>query len=90
MKYAKTWFTVTALRLTASIILALAVALILFVLLGVFIPIFLLDAIFGAVQESPGHGGAIILATVPIAGAASIVAFIFLLSAFRKRMAKPK
>ena len=50
------------------------------IFLGALLPIWLMMAIYGmqAVQDAPGHGGAILFATLPIAGMISIPAFLLL------------
>jgi hypothetical protein len=56
------------------------VTLIFFIFLGALLPMALMMAIHGrqAVQDAPGHGGAILLGTFPVAGLISIPVFIFL------------
>jgi hypothetical protein len=61
-------------------LLAGVVSLALFVFLGALLPIGLMMATHGreAVQDAPGHGGIILLATLPVAGLISIPVFLFL------------
>lgn len=61
-------------------LLAGVVSLALFVFLGGLLPILLMMAIHGreAVQDAPGHGGIVLLGTLPVAGLISIPVFLFL------------
>ncbi len=79
-------------RLPAAITLALLISLVCFALLGGFIPIWIMDAIYGAerVEESPGGGGAIVIATIPIAGVVCAAEFVFLVLFFRKKFSRQR
>ena len=56
------------------------VTLVFFIFLGALLPMWLMMAIHGrqAVQDAPGHGGIILLGTLPVAGLISIPVFLFL------------
>jgi len=67
-------------RAGLSVIAAALLTIVFFVFLGALLPVWLMMAIYGmqAVQDAPGHGGAILFATLPIAGMISIPAFLML------------
>ncbi len=52
-----------------------------FLLLGVFLPMWAMILIYGRqkVEDAPGHGGIILLATLPIAGALALCGFLVLM-----------
>jgi len=65
-------------RAGLSVIVAGLLTIVFIIFLGVLLPIWLMTAIYGmqAVQDAPAHGGAILFATLPIAGMISIPAFV--------------
>lgn len=67
-------------RAAVAAVGAAALSIILFVFLGVLLPVWTMMAIYGrsAVQDAPGHGSMILFGTVPIAGLISLAAFRFL------------
>jgi hypothetical protein len=79
-------------KLAAAILLALLISLLGFVLLGVFIPVWSMEAIYGVqqVQDSPGHGGVNHIATLPLAGILCAAGFVFLVLFFRKKISRLK
>jgi hypothetical protein len=62
-------------------VLAGIISTVLFVFLGVLLPVWLMMTIYGrqAVQDAQGHGGIILFLTLPAAGLISIPVFLFLL-----------
>ena len=68
------------LRAGVAVVGAGALSIVLFVRLGVVLAVGAMMAIYGRseVQDAPAHGGAILFATLPIAGIISIPAFMFL------------
>jgi hypothetical protein len=62
-------------------------ALIAFVLVGGFLPMWAMMLVFGRhnVQDAPGHGGIILLLTLPIAGVLALYGFVFLTPALYRR-----
>lgn len=60
-------------------LLARVVSLVPFIFLGALLPIWIMMAIHGreAVQDAPGHGGIVLLGTLPAAGLISIPVFLF-------------
>jgi hypothetical protein len=58
------------LRVVAAVLASVVVALVLFVICGVILPVWVMDLSYGAqrVLDAPGHGSAILFLTVPIAG----------------------
>jgi hypothetical protein len=58
------------LRAAAAGLASIAVALVLFIVCGVVLPIWIMNLSFGTqrVLDAPGHGSAILFLTVPIAG----------------------
>ena len=69
-------------RAGLSVLVAGLLTTVLFIFLGALLPVWLATAIDGmqAVQDAPGHGGAILFATLPIAGMISIPAFVLLVT----------
>ena len=67
-------------RAGLSVIVAALLTIVFVILFGALLPIWLMMAIYGmqAVQDAPAHGGAILFATLPIAGMISIPAFMLL------------
>lgn len=64
-----------------------------FIFLGAILPFQIMIWKYGRqdVQESPGHGSAILFVTLPFAGICSLVAFILLaVFLYRKFLPKPK
>lgn len=76
--------------LSAGLISAL-ISLIAFLLLGVFLPMWAMMLVYGRqnVQDAPGHGGIILLLTLPIAGILALVGFAFLTPALYRRFSTP-
>lgn len=67
-------------RAAVAVVGAAALSIILFVFLGVLLPVWTMMAIYGrsAVQDAPGHGSIILFGTVPIAGLIALMAFQYL------------
>lgn len=67
---------------------AAALSIVLFVFFGAALPIWTMIAIYGrsAVQDAPAHGGAILFATLPIAGITTVPVFIFLAETFYRKV----
>ena len=61
-----------------------------FVLLGVFLPMWAMMLIYGRqnVQDAPGHGGIILLATLPIAGVLALCCFFILTPLVYRRLSR--
>jgi predicted outer membrane lipoprotein len=59
-----------------------------FLLVGAFLPMWIMILLYGrrGVQDAPAHGGAILLATLPIAGVLSLCAFCILTPVFYRRL----
>jgi len=57
---------------------------------GAFLPMALMMAIHGSqsVYDSPAHGGVVMMATVPLAGIFSVMAFVYLSVFFYHRISK--
>ena len=72
--------------LGAGVVSAL-ISLIAFLLVGVFLPIWAMILFYGrqSVQDAPGHGGMILLLTLPIAGVLALGGFVFLTPALHRR-----
>ena len=66
------------LRVVAAVLASVVVALLLFVVCGVIVPVWIMDLSYGAqrVLDAPGHGSAILFLTVPIAGVICFFAMI--------------
>jgi hypothetical protein len=54
------------------------------------VPMVTLFALYGNqnVYDSPGHGGSLLMLTIPAAGVLSIIAFFFLVSTLRRILSK--
>jgi len=61
---------------------------VLFLLLGVVLPVWSMMAIHGRqpVQDAPAHGGVVLFATLPIAGVVSLAAFTVLAVGFFQKL----
>jgi Na+-driven multidrug efflux pump len=61
-----------------------------FVLLGGFLPVWAMMLIYGRqnVQDAPGHGGVILLATLPIAGVLALFCFFILTPLVYRRLSR--
>ena len=72
--------------LGAGLVLAF-ISLIAFLLIGVFLPVWVMMIVYGrqTVQDAPGHGGIILRLTVPIAGVLALIGFAFLTPAVYRR-----
>jgi hypothetical protein len=74
-------------RAAAAFFLSLAIGLVLFLLVGIAAPVWILNAAYGSQQllDAPGHGGmlalGLMLLTVPIAG---VIAFAAMIALTRK------
>ncbi len=77
--------------LSMSLVLAL-ISLVGFLLLGVFLPMWAMTLVYGRqdVQDAPGHGGLVLLLTLPIAGVLAVVGFVFLAPALCRRLSTPR
>jgi hypothetical protein len=75
------------LRAAVAVLGAGALSIILFVFLGVLLPVWTMIAIYGrsAVQDTPGHGSIVLFAAVPIAGLVSLPAFLFLTASLYRK-----
>jgi hypothetical protein len=64
------------------------IALIAFLLLGVFLPMWAMMLVYGRqnVQDAPGHGGIILLLTLPIAGILALGGFVWLTPVLYRRL----
>ena len=74
-------------RAGLAAMLAGALAVILFLFLGVALPMWTMAALYGrqAVQDAPAHGGMILFLTLPIAGIISLPAFLILAVRFYQK-----
>ena len=74
------------LGLGAGVVSAL-LSLIAFLLVGVFLPMWAMMLFYGRqnVQDAPGHGGIILLLTLPIAGVLALGGFVFLTPVLYRR-----
>jgi hypothetical protein len=72
--------------LCAGLVSAL-ISLVAFLLVGMFLPMWTMVLVSGRenVQDSPGHGGIVLLLTLPIAGVLSLSGFAFLTPALYRR-----
>jgi hypothetical protein len=69
---------------SGAVLSAALISILAFVLLGLLAPIGMMWALQGhqAVYESPAHGGAVLLVTVPLVGSLSVLAFFILAVTF--------
>jgi hypothetical protein len=72
--------------LGAGLVSAL-ISLIVFLLVGVFLPMWAMMLVYGRqdVQDAPGHGGIVLLLTLPIAGVLALGGFVFFTPALYRR-----
>jgi hypothetical protein len=64
------------LRATAAVLVAVVVSFVLFIVVGLVLPVVLMKLSFGTqpLLDAPGHGSALLLITAPIAG---VICFVF-------------
>ena len=77
--------------LSAGLMSAL-ISLIAFVVVGVFLPMWAMVLVYGRqnVQDAPGHGGIVLLLTLPIAGVLALCGFLVLTPALYRRFSTPR
>lgn len=65
------------LRLIAAVLISFVVSVLMFVVVGLVVPVVLMNMAFGSqeVHDAPGHGSAILLVIAPIA---ALISFIFM------------
>ncbi|MGA2599374.1 MAG: hypothetical protein ABSH09_20560 [Bryobacteraceae bacterium] len=85
MRVVRAFFIATGAILGAGLLSVIA-----WLFFGAFLPLAIMMAVHGfqAVYDSPAHGGAVLMATVPLAGIFSVIAFLYLSVFFYHRISK--
>jgi hypothetical protein len=85
MRVVRAFLIVTSAVLGAGLLSVIA-----WLFFGAFLPMALMMAIYGsqAVNDSPAHGGAVMMATVPLAGIFSVMALLYLSVFFYHRISR--